>query len=283
MDDKNKTIAIGKDKDPYEVPLNLIELATFLEYFSSNGNRDLKYIFSLLGLDLPSRREFGNTVPFEADVKESRALRSINKGLTMEIFTSGMFGYIDHPAEVHANCTVSHYYPKDAVGNKHVIAVPHNFAQRNMPDAQIDYEDFMVILEVSAKHQPSLEFYKKQLNGALKHARSTREKGYDKPIYCLLINECDPADAVNKEAMQKVLKDINSSEQIYITAISVVTFARLGQVMAENYEEEITKIRSDDLHNVLKAIVEKGVSGKFHEIYLDALDAVDSPYGGCGF
>ena len=283
MDDKNKTIAIGKDKDPYEVPLNLLQLSTYLEYFGPNGNRDLKHIFGLLDLDSRTQKKYGNTIEFKTGVKERSNLRNINKALTMEIFTSGMFGYMDHPAEVHANCMVSRYPAKDAIDDKHSVVIPCNFAQGNVPDAQVDYEDFMVILEVSAKAQPSLQDYKKQFYGALKHARSTREKEYDKPIYCLLINERSLEEVVNKEAMEEVLKDIRPSEQIYITAMSIEEFAELGQKMADTYEDDISKIYTEDLHEVLKATVEKGVNGKFHEILAERLNAIKYPLRGIGF
>ncbi len=277
MDNKNKTISIGKNKDPYEMPLNLIQMAAFLEYFPSNSKRDLKHIFGLLDLDSSSRRRYENTIDFKTDVKERRNLQIINKALSMELFTSGMFGYIDHPAEVHANCLVSYCQPQDAVDDKHFRAVPSNFAQAGVPDVQIDYENFMVILEVSAKYQPSLEDYKKQLSGALKHARSIREKEYEKPIYCLLINERSLDHVVNKETMKEVLKDIKQSEQIYITAMSIEEFAALGKVMANTYEDDISKIHSDHLHEVLQATVEKGIYGKFHEILVERLDALKYP------
>ncbi|MCU7805429.1 MAG: hypothetical protein KZQ96_19735 [Candidatus Thiodiazotropha sp. (ex Lucinoma borealis)] len=277
MDEKIKAIAIGKDKDPYEIPLNLIQLATYLEYFNSNSKRDLKHIFGLLDLDSSSRRKYENSIAFKSDSKERMKLQIINKALTMELLTSGMFGYIDHPAEVHSNCLVSRYQPQDAVDDKHYLAVPSNYAQGGVPDVQIDYEHYMVILEVSAKYQPSMEDYKKQLSGALKHARSIREKGYDKPVYGILINERSLEHVVNKEMMKEVLKDIKPSEQISITAISIDEFANLGQAMAEKYEDDISKIHSDDLLHVLKATVEKGIYGKFHEIFMERLNTVKSP------
>jgi len=193
------------------------------------------------------------------------------------LFTSGMFGYFDHPAEVHSNCVVKRYQPQDAVDDTHYIALPSNFAQGDQADTQIDYEDFMVLLEVSAKYHPSQDHYKSQLNGALKHARSIREEGYEKPIYCLLINERTLAHVVNKEIMKKVLQDIKPAEQIFLTAISIEEFASLGQLMAEAYENDMSKIRSEDLHEVLKTTVGKGIYGKFHETFVERLDTVKSP------
>lgn len=274
MEDKNKTIYIGKDKDTYEMPLNLIQLATYLDYFGANSKRDLKHIFGMLDLDSPSRRRYENTIDFKTDENERKTLQVINKALTMELFASGMFGYIDHPAEVHSNCLVKRYQAKDAVDDSNYLAMPSNFAQGGVPDVRVNYENFIVILEVSAKYQPSLEDYKKQLNGALKHARSMRGEGYDKPIYCLLINERTLVHAVNKEVMKEVLKNIESSEQIYITAMSIGEFAALGQKMAKTYEDDISNIRSDDLHEVLEATVKKGIYGKFHEIFEERLKSV---------
>lgn len=274
MEDKNKTISIGKDKDTYEMPLNLTQLATYLDYFSSNSKRDLKHIYGMLDLDPSSRKRYENTIDFKTDEKERKTLQIINKALTMELFASGMFGYIDHPVEVHSNCLVKRYQAKDSVDNSRCLAMPSNFAQGGVPDVKVNYEKFIVILEVSAKYQPSMEDYKKQLNGALKHARSMRGEGHEKPIYCLLINERTLDHVVNKEVMKEVLKNIEPSEQIYLTAMSIGEFAALGQKMAKTYEDDISKIHSDDLHEVLEATVKKGIYGKFHEIFAERLESV---------
>jgi hypothetical protein len=271
MEEQNKTILIGKDKDPYEMPLNLIQLAIYLRYFPLNSNRELNYIFGLFELDAPSRREYKNTIDFKTDVKERRNLLSINKGLSMELFTSGIFGYIDHPEEVHANCQSRQYRPQGAADNTPYRAVPNNFAQGGVPDVQIDYGDYSVILEVSAKYQPSIEHFTKQLEGALKHARLVREAGYDKPIYCLCINERSLNLVENKLALKTVKEGIKPTEQIYITVISIDDLATLGQTMDRTYEKEITKVSSEDLHQILKATMEKGGNGKFDELFMEQL------------
>jgi len=283
MDNKNKTISIGENKEPYELPLNLLQMSIYLEYIRSNAGRELNYIFDILGLDAPSRKKYGNTIDFKTNVNERRNLRSINKGLTMELFASGMFGYIDHPAEVNANCLVSHCQSQGSIDDMFGLVLPCIFAQGNVPDVEIDYEDFMVILEVSAKYQPSLRDYKKQLNGALKHARLIREAGYDEPVYCLLINERSLDHVVNKETMKELLKDIKSTEQIYLAAMSIEEFATLGKEMANSYEDDISKINSDELHAVLKATVKKGIYGKFDEILVERLDAVKGQPNGSWF
>jgi len=280
MSNKNKTINIGKNKDSYEMPLNLNQMSTYLEYFSSNANRDLGYIYNLLDLDSSSRKKNDNTIEFKTDVKERRNLRNINKALTMELFASGMFGYIDHPTEVNANCLVSYCQSKGSVDDMFGRVLPSIFAQGNVPDVQINYGKFMVILEVSAKYQPSLEDYKKQLNGALKHARSIREEGYEKPIYCVLVNERSLCLVENKYAMKEVLEDIKLSEQIYITAMSTEEFSALGKEMADSYEKDIANMNSDELYAVLKATAEKGINGKFHEKLVESFgDDKNKPNG----
>jgi len=206
-------------------------------------------------------------------------LQSINKALTMELFTSSMFSYVDNPSEVHANCLVSHCRPKNSNDDDNCITVPRNFAQGGVPDVQIDYGNFMVILEVSAKYQPSLEDYKKQLGGALKHARSLREDKCEKPIYCLLINERSLVHVENKYALKEILQGIKPSEQIFITSISIDEFADLGKTMGDRYENDISNVSRDDLHEILKGTVRKGEYGKFHELLLEHLDALEHPTG----
>ena len=53
--------------------------------------------------------------------------------------------------------------------------------------------------------------------------------------------------------------------------------------MADTYEDDISKIHSEDLHEVLKATVEKGINGKFHEILVKHLNTVKYPFQGIGF
>lgn len=283
MHDKNKTIVIGENKNSYKMPLGLIQMSMYLEYISLNSTRELKYIFDLLNLGSSSRVKYGNTIDFKTAERERINLRNINKALTMELFSSGIFGYIDNPTEVHANCLVSHCHSQKLNNVESHVTVPSNFAQGGVPDVQIDYEDFMVILEVSAKYQPSIEHYKKQLRGALKHARTIREDGYEMPIYCILINERSLSLVENIMAMKELLAEIKPIEKIYVTSMSIDEFSNLGQVLGEKYEEDISKMVSDDLHSILKATVEKGVNGKFHEILVEFLESLNPPTNGFTF
>jgi len=280
MDKKNKTINIGKNKDSYEMPLNLLQMSTYLEYFSPNADRELNEIFKKLDLDSSSRKKYDNTIDFKTDERERKKLRNINKGLTMELFASGMFGYIDHPVEVNANCVVNYTQSEGSTDDMFGRVMPCNFAQGNVPDVQIDFENYMVLLEVSAKYQPSKEDYNKQLNGALKHARSIRKNGYDKPIYCLLINERTLDHVGNKYELKEVLDDINSSEQIYITAMSIEEYSALGKEMAKTYEAEISNLSSDDLHTVFNETVKKGIYGRFDDLLVKHFgDVKDQEHG----
>ena len=271
MDENNKTIAIGTHKDPYKVPLNLKQLSIYLQYIIPSSKREMKEIFGKFDLDSASRRRQLNTIDFTTDANERKTLQNINKGLTMELFASGMFSYFDHPSEVHSNCLVNRYQPQGAVDDSQYHVVPKNYAQGGMPDVQIDYTNFMVMLEVSSMEKPNLQHFSNQFNGALKHARAIRENGYDKAIYCLVIHERSLMETKNKAALKEVLEVINPSEHIYITAISILEFAGLGQVMAGTYEDVISIIQSDNLLSVLKATVEKGVDGKFHDEFVKCL------------
>jgi hypothetical protein len=272
MDENNKTIAIGTHKYPYKVPLNLGQLSIYLQYIIPNSKREMKEVFGKFDLDSASRRRQLNTIDFKTDAGERMKLQNINKGLTMELFASGMFGYFDHPSEVHSNCVVNRYQPQGAVGDSQYIAVPNNFAQGGVPDVQIDYTNFMVMLEVSGKEKPTLEHFSNQFNGALKHARAIRENGYDKPIYCLVIHERSLMETKNKTALKEVLEVINPSEHIYITAISILEFADLGHKMSGTYEDVISIIQNDNLLSVLKATVENGVDGQFHDEFVKCLE-----------
>lgn len=274
---ENKTIVIGADKDPYQVPLNLNRLSRYLEYIIPNSKRELKDLYKKLDLDSDSRRRNRNTVKFQTDEKKRRNLNSINKGLTLELFASGMISYFDHPGKVHANCLVTRHEIPGANADNQYHVLPYNFAQRGVPDVEIDYGDFKVILEVSAKSQPPVEHLQSQMTGALIHARAIRESGYDKPLYCLLIHELSLKKSDNRDALKECLKTIKSSEQIYITLISIQEFAELGQDMARKYKEDVLNVQSNDLLNVLKSTVEKAEEGLFDQLFLKHLESIKTP------
>jgi hypothetical protein len=253
-------------------------LSIYLGYLIPNSNRELKEHYEALGLDPPSRRRNRNTINFETDTNERKELRKINKGLTLEIFASGMISYFDHPAEVHANCTVTRHEMSRATGEKQYQAFPKNYAQGGEPDVAVDYGDYMVILEVSAKHIPSLAHFTNQLKGALKHARIIRESGYDKPIYCLVIEEDRSLTVTeNKLRLEDRVKMIKPSEQIYLSAISIQEFSALGQAMVNQYKADVEKIQSSDLLSVLQATMAKGIHGYFDKLLLEHLEAIKTP------
>ena len=70
MNENHKTIAIGKDKDPYTVPLTLIQLSRYIGYIVPNSKRELKHIFELMNIDSATRRVHGNNIEFKTDVHE---------------------------------------------------------------------------------------------------------------------------------------------------------------------------------------------------------------------
>ena len=50
----------------------------------------------------------------------------------------------------------------------------------------------------------------------------------------------------------------------------------MGLTMAEKYEDDISNINSDDLLSILKTTAEKGFNGKFHEIFMEHLDEMQT-------
>lgn len=265
MNENNKTIAIGKHKDPYTVPLSLIQLSKYIQYIIPNANREWKDIFKLLELDSSSRNRKLNTIDYKTDARERMTLQNINKGLSMELFGSGIFSHFDHPSEIHSNCVVKRFQSEQATDDNCRHIVPNNYAPSGLPDVVIDYTTYILLLEVSAKSKPPLAHFRSQLDGAVLHARAIREEGCDKPIYCLVINARSLNVTENKIALGKVLEEIKPSEQIFITVTSIQELGDLGQKMAERYEDYISKVRREDLLSVLTATVEKGTYGQFHE------------------
>ena len=73
------------------------------------------------------------------------------------------------------------------------------------------------------------------------------------------------------QALEDILDGIKPIENISITALSIEEFSNLGQLLGNDYEEEIAGIVSEDLHSVLKSTVDKGAQGKFHETLVEHL------------
>jgi|GEM_PF-3665275 len=140
----------------------------------------------------------------------------------------------------------------------------------------IHFEKFMILLEVSAKFQPSLTHFESQLDSAVNHARSIHEE-YKRPIFCLLINERSLEESMVSKALKDILDKIKPSERIFLTATSIQEFSELGHIMSDNYEDVLSDITSADLYRLLKTTMANGVKGRFHVEFAAALKAVKSP------
>ena len=242
MKRNKKTILIGKDDSPYLVPLTLRQSAVYVDYLRFGCKRELDYIFNLMDLGSRTRKLFDNEIDFESNGNTRKGLRVINKGLSMELLTSYVLSYIDNPTQVHPNCTVTKHDD-----NK---VIPKNYAQGGEIDIVIDYPEFKLLVEVSAKHQPSLSHYKKQVENALKHARKLREEGEGKLIHCLLVNERSLSIQENKLTMLEICKDIKEEEEIYLTSLSTEEFSIMGDKLGKEYEEDTEQIKSKELLEV---------------------------------
>lgn len=134
-------------------------------------------VYGPLGLDQASRLRHGNLIGEGRLAVAQR--RRINKGLSLELCAAGAADKLDRPAEVRAFCAL------DSKGR------PNNFAQGGLPDVAANYENFLVVIEASAKKSPSDDDYRSQLEAGLRHAQwAADELGMgDKPCFCLIVNE----------------------------------------------------------------------------------------------
>ena len=137
-------------------------------------------------------------------VSKLKTLRSINKGLAMELLVATMLSCLDSPKAVRPWCAVS------AKGH------PKMYAGVGYEDILATYGDFCIVAEVSAKRDASTdtEFFRKQLYQALDHADQAARRRNAKAtgvVYALVINKCsvDTNHRIEKVYQEILLSYLN--------------------------------------------------------------------------
>lgn len=109
--------------------------------------------------------------------------------------------------------------------------LPCNHAPPKVPDGIIDYGDFKVCLEATAKTNMSQEYYLKQLKGGLKHIEGT---GCD---ILMIVSEWGPDDPRAAETLEIIKKRYPKElEDIDLIPVSIKTLSGIGSKLGDNFE-----------------------------------------------
>ena len=169
---------------------------TFWQLLVDDFRANENFVFEVLGITREIRKAQGNLITPKDEatiftpeelaerrkqkVSRLKTLRSINKGLAMELLVATMLSCLDSPKAVRPWCAVS------AKGH------PKMYAGAGDEDILATYGGFCIVAEVSAKRDASTdaEFFRDQLEQALHHAGKVAKRGAGGVVYALVINKC---------------------------------------------------------------------------------------------
>ncbi len=211
----------------------MLQVATYIKYLKKGSKRELKNIFKLIKLDDKTRSKVDNIIEKLTEDNKPSTLSNINKALSFELLSSFYMNFIDDPKQVWSHCTAQKTSSDEIL--------PNNFAPSGMGDIEIDYPEFQLMIEVSAKTSMTVEQYSDQVDGAKKHAQEMRKNDTKKPIYCLMINERTLKDNDIKDCLIDAQKEMEK-QNIYFTSMTIDEFAKLGGNLAHQRNQKIKEI-----------------------------------------
>lgn len=156
---------------------------TFWQFLVDDFRANETFVFEVLGITREQRKRQENLITpkdeelvFTSEelaerrqqkVSELKTLRTINKGLAMELLVATMLSCLDSPQAVRPWCAVS------AKGDPKMSAGP------GFEDILVTYGGFSIVAEVSAKRDASTDtdFFRRQLEQALDHADRAAGRG----------------------------------------------------------------------------------------------------------
>lgn len=239
----------GSEDPPLEVhPLHLKIVSHCLHNLVDNQRRSIREIAEIFQIDKESRRKFGNElVKYQSDEYEDDDegdsedgesgedgengeappdessiddLFRINKALSLEKLTAYFMYRTDSPD-----------YSRSYSLMHEPSGLPCNHAPPKVPDGIVDYGDFKVCLEVTAKTNMSQEYYMKQLVSGLNHIKET-----DCNIL-MLVSEWGPDDPRAAETLEVIRKRYPKElEGIDLIPISIGTLSGIGSKLGNDLE-----------------------------------------------
>ena len=141
----------GANKKPISEEFSLPLLTRYIQAFYGEEKGGLKMIFGDFDIHPSVSQE-------ELDKKKIRQNKyNINKALAFELIITHWLRQSDNPKEARANCELNE-------GDN-----PSNYAPVGHADAWLNYGNFTLSVEVSAKKSVGSEDFKEQVKGLLRH------------------------------------------------------------------------------------------------------------------
>ena len=265
-------ICCGSEDPPIAArPLSLDIVSDFLSVLGDDQRLSIEEIAEVFEIDEKSREQRGNIL-IKDQGKEDRAqtdtekgehgssdtgdgkqggqgllrkkradsLFNINKGLALEKLAVYFMHYINSPTYSRSNCMMHRE-----------SGLPVNYAPPGTQDGIVDYGDYRLSLEVSAKADMGRRDFEKQLEGGLNHAK---DAGFD---ILMVVTQWGPetpgAKAVLDDFRQNHEHDL---ETIDIIPISIKTLHSIGSWLCDDYEFKTSekKISEENMKAVFKAL-----------------------------
>ena len=167
---------------PWDLDLAPYYASDLLLYLTSQDTAQIrKYVLSNLLIEDAAQFDEESLAKAIVSRRQIRNRRGMLKGLAMELLAASIIRHLDTPASIVAWATAKNGLPNSAApgGHPDVIAEYHEWE---------DAPAFKIIAEVSAMRDMTPDFYKQQLESALRHAQSEVKKSPGSRVYCLLAN-----------------------------------------------------------------------------------------------
>ena len=270
-------ICCGSEDPPIEArPLNLDIVSDFLSVLDDNQKLSIEEIAEKFEIDEKSRKQYGNVLIKDQEKedgeqtdtengedgtsgagdgqqggkgsqrkKRADSLFNINKGLSLEKLAVYFMYHINSPVYSRSNCMMHRE-----------SGLPVNFAPRDTQDGIVDYGDYRLSLEVSAKTGMGRKDFENQLEGGLNHAK---DKGFE---LLMVVTEWGPetpgAKAVLEDFRKNHAKDL---ENIDLIPLSITTLHTIGSWLCDDYEFKTGEKRITE--ETMKAVFNALAAGAF--------------------
>ena len=179
---------------------------------------------------------------------KQRARRGAKKGLAMELGSSLVLQQVDQPMSVTAWCRLHDGKPNGTAGQGLADIIARYSESGTTPP-------YMIVAEVSAKRDMSLDDSREQFEGALKHAKAELEKEPGMRIYCLVVNNGEIHVKTNLHKLFLKFVEDNSLRPdgpIRMVPMFANDFATISGAMAQTLES--TYFDSHSLASALDAV-----------------------------
>ena len=237
-------------------------------FYGKHGLLPAKNIYSLPVLNnilsifyneqYPGLSELFEFLDIKANVSNAATSKAkdrfnINKAVALEVFITQWLAASDSPIKSISNCVLN--------TDRQII----NFAQKGDSDVSVDYGNFKLNTEVSAKRTVTKKDYLKQLNSSLKHIG-------DAKFVLLVTNKALYEEGVFstcKKFLEQNSEIKNKDSIIPISTSELLTIGYfINEKMEKNVNDKPTNINMRKVFNNLKFSIQNAIKYNTIEKYL---------------